>query len=198
MSIDRLNLYFFNILNAPDQASSFMTHYAIFIAHDLIYVMLLIFAVLWLRGNYQIKKQILKAFIFTCITLSISEMASAFFNTPRPFVMDVGRTLIEHSATGSFPSNHMAIFSSIAFAYYFSEQRQVGKFLIILAWLVAWSRIYVGVHFPVDMIGAFLLAFAVNASGQSLWNKYKEQLMAWVMAVYQKLLHPLIEKGLIK
>ena len=69
MSLDSLNLYLFNILNAPDQASSFMVHYAVFAAHDLIYLMLFIFAVLWLRGSYQIKKQILKAFVFTCITL---------------------------------------------------------------------------------------------------------------------------------
>ncbi|CAM4139944.1 undecaprenyl-diphosphatase [Acinetobacter pragensis] len=198
MPIDHLNLYLFNLLNAPEQASSIMMHYAIFIAHDLIYVMLLIFAILWLRGGYQVKKQILKAFIFTCITLSISEIASAVFSTPRPFVMDLGRTLIEHSPTGSFPSNHMTIFSSIAFAYYFSAQREVGKFLIILAWLVAWSRVYVGVHFPIDMVGGFLLALLVNASGLTLWNKYKEQLMVWVMAIYQKLFQPLIEKGFIK
>lgn len=198
MTIDSLNLYLFNILNAPEQASPFMMHYAIFIAKDLIYLLVLIFVLLWLRGDYQVKKHILKAFIFTCITLMLSETASAIFSTPRPFVIEAGRTLIEHAPTGSFPSNHMAILSSIGFAYYFSNQRQVGKFLLILAWLVAWARIYVGVHFPIDMLGAFFLAFAVNASGQSLWNKYKEQLMAWIMAVYSKLLQPLIAKGLIK
>lgn len=198
MTIDSLNLYLFNILNAPEQASPFMMHYAIFIAKDLIYLLVLIFVLLWLRGDYQVKKHILKAFIFTCITLMLSEIASAIFSTPRPFVIEAGRTLIEHAPTGSFPSNHMAILSSIGFAYYFSNQRQVGKFLLILAWLVAWARIYVGVHFPIDMLGAFFLAFAVNTSGQSLWNKYKEQLMAWIMAVYSKLLQPLIAKGLIK
>lgn len=52
MSLNSLNLYLFNILNAPDQASSFMVHYAVFAAHDLIYLTLLIFAVLWLRGGY--------------------------------------------------------------------------------------------------------------------------------------------------
>lgn len=198
MSLDHLNLYLFNILNAPEQASPFMVNYAIFAAHDLIYILMLIFAVLWLRGSSQVKKQILKAFIFTCAALSVSEIASALLHTPRPFVMDVGRTLIEHSPTGSFPSNHMTIFSSIAFAYYFSEQRQVGKFLLILAWLVAWARIYVGVHFPIDMIGAFFLALAVNVSGLALWNKYKDLLMGWVMAIYQKIFNPLIQKGLIK
>ena len=175
-----------------------MVHYAVFAAHDLIYLTLLIFAVLWLRGGYQVKKQILKAFVFTCITLAISEILSAVLHTPRPFVMDVGQTLIQHEPTGSFPSNHMTIFSSIAFAYYFSEQRQIGKFLIAVAWLVAWARVYVGVHFPIDMFGAFLLAFIVNASGLTLWNTYKEQLMKWVLFIYEKLFHPLIQKGFIK
>ena len=92
----------------------------------------------------------------------------------------------------------MTIFSSIAFAYYFSEQRQIGKFLIAVAWLVAWARVYVGVHFPIDMFGAFLLAFIVNASGLTLWNTYKEQLMKWVLFIYEKLFHSLIQKGFIK
>lgn len=198
MSLDSLNLYLFNILNAPDQASPLMVNYATFAAHDLIYLLFLIFAVLWLRGSDPVKKQILKAFIFTCAALSISETVSALLHTPRPFVMDVGRTLIEHSPTGSFPSNHMTILSSIAFAYYFSEQRQVGKFLLILAWLVAWARIYVGVHFPIDMLGAFFLALALNVAGLALWNKYKDLLMGWVMAIYRKIFNPLIAKGLVK
>ena len=92
----------------------------------------------------------------------------------------------------------MTIVSSIAFAYYFSEPRQVGKFLLILAWLVAWARIYVGVHFPIDMLGAFFLALAVNVAGLALWNKYKDLLMGWVMAIYRKIFNPLIEKGLVK
>lgn len=106
----------------------------------------------------QVKKQILKAFVFTCITLAISEILSAVLHTPRPFVMDVGQTLIQHEPTGSFPSNHMTIFSSIAFAYYFSEQRQIGKFLIAVAWLVAWARVYVSVRCFNGYVWRILLA----------------------------------------
>jgi len=160
--------------------------------------MVLIFAVLWLRGNNQIKKQILKAFIFTCITLSISQFISYFFYTPRPFVMEVGTTLIQHKPTGSFPSNHMTIFSSIAFAYYFSAQREIGKLLLLISWLVAWSRVYVGVHFPIDMFGAFFLALFVNISGLTLWNKYKDLILQIVLTIHQKIFKPLINKGYIK
>ena len=109
MSLDQLNLYLFHLLNVPDQASIWMINYASLIAHDLVYLFLLIFAVAWLRGSREIKTGIIKAAIFTAITLSISEVLSAVLNTPRPFVMEVGRTLIEHAPTGSFPSNHMSI-----------------------------------------------------------------------------------------
>ncbi|MEG2265385.1 MAG: phosphatase PAP2 family protein [Acinetobacter sp.] len=198
MSLDQLNLYLFHILNVPDQASIWMINYASLIAHDLVYLFLLIFAIAWFRGSYEVKTGIIKAFIFTAITLLMSEVLSAVLNTPRPFMMDVGRTLIEHAPTGSFPSNHMSIFSGIAFAYYFSPQRDLGRILIWTAWLVAWSRVYVGVHFPIDMLGAFLIAIIVNLAGLPLWWKYQDKLMRFIFNIHLSLFAPLIRMGWIK
>jgi len=198
MSLDQLNLYLFHILNVPDQASIWMINYASLIAHDLVYLFLLIFAIAWFRGSYEVKTGIIKAFIFTAITLLMSEVLSAVLNTPRPFMMDVGRTLIEHAPTGSFPSNHMSIFSGIAFAYYFSPQRDLGRILIWTAWLVAWSRVYVGVHFPIDMLGAFLMAITVNLAGLPLWWKYENQIMNFILGIHYWLFSPLIRMGWIK
>ena len=198
MSLDQLNLQLFHILNVPDQTSIWMINYASLIAHDLVYLFLLIFAIAWFRGSYEVKTGIIKAFIFTAITLLMSEVLSAVLNTPRPFVMDVGRTLIEHAPTGSFPSNHMSIFSGIAFAYYFSPQRDLGRILIWTAWLVAWSRVYVGVHFPIDMLGAFLMAITVNLAGLPLWWKYENQIMNFILGIHYWLFSPLIRMGWIK
>jgi len=198
MSLDQLNLSLFHVLNVPDQASIWIINYASLIAHDLVYLFLLIFAIAWFRGSYEVKTGIIKAFIFTAITLLMSEVLSAVLNTPRPFVMDVGRTLIEHASTGSFPSNHMSIFSGIAFAYYFSPQRDLGRILIWTAWLVAWSRVYVGVHFPIDMLGAFLMAITVNLAGLPLWLKYENQIINFILGIHYWLFSPLIRMGWIK
>lgn len=198
MSLDQLNLYLFHLLNVPEQASIWMINYASLIAHDLVYLFLLIFAITWLRGSREIKTGIIKAAIFTAITLSISEVLSAVLNTPRPFVMEVGQTLIEHAPTGSFPSNHMSIFSGIALAYYFSAQRDLGRILLWTAWLVAWSRIYVGVHFPIDMVGAFLIALAVNLAGLPLWWKYENKIMRFIFSIHQFLFKPFIRMGWVK
>ena len=198
MTLSELNLSLFSWINASPEASNTSIHFAIFIANDLLYCMILLFAWFWLRGNYDTKKQILKAFIFTSIAILISQCISHVYYHPRPFVMEVGRTLIYHAPNGSFPSDHMLIFSSIAFSYLFSAQRKLGIFLLIMAWLVAWSRVYLGVHFPLDILGAFLLAFALNFFGLKLWNLYKEKIMQWALTIHFYLFKPLIQKGYIK
>ena len=198
MTLSELNLSLFSWINASPEASNTSIHFAFFIANDLLYCMILLFAWFWLRGNYDTKKQILKAFIFTSIAILISQCISHVYYHPRPFVMEVGRTLIYHAPNGSFPSDHMLIFSSIAFSYLFSAQRKLGIFLLIMAWLVAWSRVYLGVHFPLDMLGAFLLAFALNFFGLKLWNLYKDTIMQWALTLHFYLFKPLIQKGYIK
>ncbi|HRB57776.1 MAG TPA: phosphatase PAP2 family protein [Acinetobacter johnsonii] len=198
MTLSELNLSLFSWINASPEASNTSINFAIFIANNLLYCMILLFAWFWLRGNYDTKKQILKAFIFTSIAILISQCISHVYYHPRPFVMEVGRTLIYHAPNGSFPSDHMLIFSSIAFSYLFSAQRKLGVFLLIMAWLVAWSRVYLGVHFPLDMLGAFLLAFALNFFGLKLWNLYKDKIMQWALTIHFYLFKPLIQKGYIK
>jgi undecaprenyl-diphosphatase len=198
MSLSELNLTLFSLINASPDASNSSINFAIFIANDLLYCMIALFAWFWLRGNYETKKQILKAFIFTSIALLISQCISHAFYHPRPFVMDVGRTLIYHAPNGSFPSDHMLIFSSIAFSYLFSAQRKLGVLLLPMAWLVAWSRVYLGVHFPLDMLGAFILAFVLNYFGLTLWNQYKEKIMQWVLTLHFYVFKPLIQRGYIK
>ncbi len=198
MTLSELNLSLFSWINASPEASNTSIHFAFFIANDLLYCMILLFAWFWLRGNYDTKKQILKAFIFTSIAILISQCISHVYYHPRPFVMEVGRTLIYHAPNGSFPSDHMLIFSSIAFSYLFSAQRKLGISLLVMAWLVAWSRVYLGVHFPLDMLGAFLLAFALNFFGLKLWNLYKDKIMQWALTIHFYLFKPLIQKGYIK
>lgn len=198
MSLSELNLTLFSLINASPDASNSSINFAIFIANDLLYCMIALFAWFWLRGNYETKKQILKAFIFTSIALLISQCISHALYHPRPFVLDVGRTLIYHAPNGSFPSDHMLIFSSIAFSYLFSAQRKLSVFLLPMAWLVAWSRVYLGVHFPLDMLGAFILAFVLNYFGLTLWNQYKEKIMRWVLTLHFYVFKPLIQRGYIK
>ncbi len=67
--------------------------------------------------------------------------------SPKTVCDGVGTTFIEHAPTASFPSNHMLIFSTIALSYLFAQRKIIGIILLFLSFMVAWSRIYLGVHF---------------------------------------------------
>lgn len=198
MNIEQLNLALFKIINARDTASEFTISLAIFIANDLFYIIILIFLLAWLKGDFYTKTNIVKAVVFTFIAFILSQIISTYFYYPRPFVMDIGRTIIEHSPNGSFPSDHMLFFSTIAFSYLFSKQKNIGYIFLGLAFLVAWSRIYVGVHYPLDMVGALSIALLLNITGISLWKRYSDFIVSIILKVYLTIFAGLIKKGYIR
>jgi len=59
----------------------------------------------------------------------------------------------------SFPSGHTAIGFGSAVALFFYLDRRLGVTLLGLATLIAWTRLYLGVHYPTDILGG--LAFGI-------------------------------------
>jgi undecaprenyl-diphosphatase len=78
----------------------------------------------------------------------------------RPFESSVATRVIDRRPlTYSFPSGHAA--SSVAGAVTLSQFWPAGRVVLwSLATLVAVSRIYVGVHYPLDVLGGALLGLA--------------------------------------
>lgn len=86
----------------------------------------------------------------------------------RPYeALDQVRLLIGKQPDPSFPSGHTASSFAVATSLALSLQRRwVGVLLILLAAGIAVSRMYVGVHYPLDvlcgMVDAILIAYIVN------------------------------------
>lgn len=86
----------------------------------------------------------------------------------RPYaVLDAISPLIPPVHDASFPSGHSAVSFAGAWAFYRSMGKKWGRPLMILAALIALSRLYVGVHYPTDVIcgaviGAVLAEIAVR------------------------------------
>lgn len=79
---------------------------------------------------------------------------------PRPF--DLTETIIPLIAKPhdySFPSGHTCASFASALICYRMLPKKYGIPAVILAALIALSRLYVGVHYPTDVIGGFLVAF---------------------------------------
>lgn len=77
------------------------------------------------------------------------------------------RLLMETTQTVSrysFPSNHAAnAFAVATFLTLVYRKRGVALFFFAAALLVAYSRVYVGVHYPSDVLGGALIGCALAA-----------------------------------
>ena len=81
----------------------------------------------------------------------VTELIQFFWHRARPF-MTLGFTpLLTPMSGASFPSGHASFYIALAFAIYFMD-RGWGILYIILASLNALARVYVGVHYPADIL----------------------------------------------
>lgn len=80
---------------------------------------------------------------------------------PRPdAVMDAIVPLIKTPRDYSFPSGHTTVSFAGALVCYRMLPRRYGIPALVLAGLIGFSRLYLGVHFPSDVLGGFLVALA--------------------------------------
>ncbi len=77
-----------------------------------------------------------------------------------PFVLGLGSPLIQHAANNGFPSDHASVSFGVAVSLLLSGSR-LGPYAITLAVLVGFARIFVGVHFPSDVLAGACLGTVV-------------------------------------
>ncbi|PYI37811.1 hypothetical protein CVS30_13480 [Arthrobacter psychrolactophilus] len=86
--------------------------------------------------------------------------------------------LSPETGSTSFPSGHVALAVGLAWAFYFLLRkthwaRPVMVLAVVVPLVVAWSRIYVGVHYPSDVIASFLAASAGVMLFVGVWNLFR-------------------------
>lgn len=90
----------------------------------------------------------------------ITEIIRFLWYRPRPFVLDQVNLLISHETSASFPSGHAAFYFGLSTIVYFYNKK-LGILFLVSSLLISVSRVFVGVHWPSDiMAGAIIGVFS--------------------------------------
>ena len=138
------------------------------------YMLIIMAAIIY----FIIDKEFGEIFCFTTLLSNVMNgVLKLLFNRTRPFVKDPDvKNLKESTATGSsFPSGH----SQGASAMYFSVAYHYKKKLFwiiasIIVFLVMFSRIYLGAHYPTDTIAGCAFGLVFCFLGPWLYSKFSK------------------------
>lgn len=158
-----MDLYLFQIINNLAGRSAFLDWLGVFCAKYLIFVMgLAAVAVLFFYKKEKSKDEQFVLCIRMLIAALFGYLVKIVINLidvrPRPFEIHDVRLLVTKLTDGSFPSIHTLISFVIAFGVY-SYNKKLGAYFMVTAGLVGLSRVYAGVHYPLDILGGAILAW---------------------------------------
>lgn len=188
----------FELLNAPANAAPSTVSLAIFCAEQLILVMPLTLAALWLWGDVAKKRAVLAASLAALLALLIALLCGLHY-VPRPFAAGIGHTLLAHSADSSFPSDHATLMAAVAVSLLAVRETRAFGLVLALFWFpMAWARVYLGVHFPSDVVGGAVVGTTAAFLVRRLSPAIVDRATARIQAVYAAVCSPLIVRGWLK
>ena len=137
-------------------------------------VFIIVLATFYIYGivkkDITLRSYIFNTIILTVLNLLISFLIGFIYFVPRPFVNNKVNLLFPHILDASFPSDHAIGTMSIALGIN-NINKFYGNILILLSCIVGFSRVFVGHHYPLDVLGAFSIALFTNYIFTKLFNK---------------------------
>ena len=170
-SIETLNQFLFLRLNARADTSQYLIIVAIVIADLLIYLIPVLLLAIWVWGDSVKRSLAIKACLVTLLAMAATQVILQVWQHPRPFMIGLGHTWIPHAADSSFPSDHATVFAGIGLTLALDGARWLGIATLAAGLAVAWARIFLGVHFPLDMLGSLIVAAGSYLAVSPAWRR---------------------------
>jgi undecaprenyl-diphosphatase len=168
--LEQVNTSLFLYINQFAGINKSIDAFMILFADKLPILFALVLLWLWFfnkNGNLTQRKNRQQSALFAgyvmLLGLAINLSITAFYFHPRPFMDHLGTLLIPHVPETSFPSDHTTLMVSVSLGLMlFVVTQKLGRFLLLLGVLGGLSRVYCGIHYPLDILGS-IIASSVSA-----------------------------------
>jgi undecaprenyl-diphosphatase len=157
-----MNYKLFQAINQNAGHHHFLDGLMVFVTKDALAVFALVLLLMWLFGKEKYKYTVVFAAITGALGLFINFILGHIYYEPRPFVTHHVHLLIQHAKDSGFPSDHSTGAFSLALAVIWRKHRKIGFGMLLFAILTGVSRVYVGHHYPFDVLASIFVALITS------------------------------------
>jgi undecaprenyl-diphosphatase len=162
----------FYLINRHTGKYRLIDNLMIMVSKRIRYVYLIILIFLWFK-DHSTNKIAKKAIVTALISWIIRILTNTFYFRPRPFVSNRVGILIPSKTDSTFLSKHSILTFSISFSILL-QQRLIGSILICFSVLTGFSRVWIGHHYPSDIIRSAFVGYIISLIVEKsfLFKKY--------------------------
>lgn len=145
----------------------------IFISNKIRYLFIFVLILMWIRkGHYRLLA--ITSIYSAGLSLIIYFLIKLFYFKPRPFINHRVGILIPSKVDSTFPSKHTMLVFAVSTAIYLQE-RMLGLVMLLLSGLTGLSRVWLGHHYPFDILGSAFIASMTSALINLIKRKSEER-----------------------
>ena len=135
-------------------------------------LIILLVVALWFAVDKKLAQQV---FFVTATSLSVNGIIKNFAKVPRPFTKGISCVRLDTATGYSFPSGHTQGFATWSSFFAIKFKKTWLSILVgVLITAVAISRLYLGAHYPSDVIVAVALGVGISVLGNFLFGKVQD------------------------
>jgi len=172
-TIQNLDLTIFRFINNLAGSASWFNPVAIFFAEYAIFALALFMFILWLFKR-QMRKPLIIAFVAFIVAAIVAKLSGRLFYHLQPFAeLEQVYKLIPKEVGNAFPSDHTAAAFAVCVTLCIGSKSKWRPLYILFATLIGLARIWVGVHYPIDVLAGALIGTLVAFMLYPLLKRFK-------------------------
>lgn len=180
----------YSLINGMAGKVALLDKTMVFIAQNFQYLFVIALLLLWFKKDTKEKvaanrKVAIIAMMTMLIAVGINLIIAHVYFRPRPYTLHAAHLLVRPSVDPSFPSDHATFAFALALPI-LVVNKYFGRVMIVMALLLSFSRVFVGIHYPLDVVGGALIAYATYKIIFK-FPKYFDYIAIFLLSIWEKI-----------